>query len=81
MEIADSLRSSLLLIKVDGLRLRVSQPGLEQGRPKRDLDGLFRYRSTDYTLRVTDPDYEKDYKPQGNGHVYCRGGIPHGKLG
>ena len=70
--VANTFGYSLLFIRVDNLSLRVSQPGLEQGKAKRDLDGAFKYHGYNYTLRVTDPDYEKRYKKLGNG-VYAVG--------
>ena len=68
VEVANSLRNSLRLIKVDGLELVVSQPGMDFGNPRRSVQGRFEYGGTAYWLRVTDPTYERDYlqRPDGN---------------
>ncbi len=58
---AESLNSSLRLIRVDKLELSVSAPGAEYGNHKRSVQCRFQHNGTDYWLRVTDPDYERKY--------------------
>lgn len=67
LSLANSLESSLRLIRVDHLTLSVYVPGALFGNPKRRLQGRFRYEGTDYWLWVTDPSYEQTYlaKPDG----------------
>ena len=61
LSFANSLNSSLRLIRVDRLQLCVSKPGAGFGNARRRVQGRFRYNGTDYWLRVTDPDYERKY--------------------
>lgn len=65
---ANSLDSSLRLIKVDRLELIVFQPGRDFGDFRRRVQGRFTYSDKDYWLRVTDPVYERRYlrRPDGN---------------
>ncbi len=67
VSMANSLDSSLRLIKIDGLELFVSAPGADFGNFKRSVQGRFRYSGMDYWLRVTDPDCEREYLQQPNG--------------
>ena len=64
---ANSLHDSLRLIRVDRLELFVSAPGAVFGNFKRSVQGRFRYSGADYWLRITDPDYEREYSQQPNG--------------
>lgn len=66
--IAESLDSSLYLVRVSKLHLEVSQPGIAFGNPKRSVQGRFQFEGVDYWLRVTDPNYEREYlaKPDGS---------------
>ena len=65
---ANALDSSLRLIRVDRLKLVVSQPGRDFGDYKRRVQGCFRFNEADYWLWVTDPVYERRYlqRPDGN---------------
>ena len=65
--IADSLESSLYLIKASRMELDVSQPGLAFGNRKRSVQGRFQYNGTDYWLRVTDPRHDREYLRRPNG--------------
>ena len=65
---AYSLDNSLRLIRVNDLKLYVSQPGKDFGNNKRSVQGRFQYDGTDYWLRVTDPVYERQYLLQPNGN-------------
>ena len=65
--VANSLDSSLRLIKVDGLELSVFRTGEDFGNPKRRVQGRFQYRGVDYRLWVTDPTYERRYLQQPDG--------------
>jgi Dual OB-containing domain len=60
--------SSLRLIRVDSLTLRVFAPGLTFGNTKRRVQGQFRHDGAPYRLWVTDPAYEREFlsKPNGN---------------
>ena len=53
--------SSLKLIHVDKLRLRVYAPGAAFGDSKRRVQGQFRFGNNYYALRITDPDIERAY--------------------
>ena len=67
LSVAKSYDNSLRLIKVNGLKLFVFQPGKDFGNPKRRVQGGFRYRGTDYRLWVTDAEYERQYLQRNNG--------------
>ena len=64
---ANSLASSLRLIRVDQLELSVSQPGRDFGNYRRTVQGRFHYAGTEYWLRVTDPIYERRYLQRRDG--------------
>ena len=59
--------SSLKLIYVDKLRLRVFAPGEAFGNSERRVQGRFRFGGNDYALWVTDPDIETAYLKRENG--------------
>jgi len=65
-ETAKNLKSSLVLIHVKALRLRVFRPGADFGNSKVRVQGQFNHRGEDYWLWVTDP-VERDYKAKGEG--------------
>ena len=65
--IANSLDGSLYLIKASSVELRVWQPGLDFGNPKRRVQGRFSYGGVEYWLWVTDPTYERKYLRLPNG--------------
>jgi hypothetical protein len=59
--LANGLRSSLKLIRVEQLKLHVLQPGLRFGDPKRRVQAQFNFSGVDYALWVTDPLIERAY--------------------
>jgi hypothetical protein len=61
LEQAQTLRSSLKLIHVNDLQLRVFKPGEAFGNPKRRVQGHFSWDGTSYRLWVTDPIVERNY--------------------
>jgi hypothetical protein len=60
--LANRLRSSLRLIRVDSLMIEVSRPGEAFGNRKRRVQAQFEHAETSYWLWVTDPVYEHRYK-------------------
>jgi hypothetical protein len=66
-ETAKTLKSSLVLIHVKALQLRVFRPGLDYGNPKLRVQGQFEHRGERYWLWVTDPGVERTYKARGEG--------------
>jgi hypothetical protein len=64
---ADELPTSLVLICVPTLELKVFAPGANFGNPKRRVLAEFQYRGIPYALWVTDPTIERNYKAQGDG--------------
>ena len=71
-EIAAGLTSSLRLVRVPRLRLRVFSPGEAFGDPKRRVQARFDHAGSTYALWVTDPIYERRFLAQDNG-VYDLG--------
>jgi hypothetical protein len=61
LEQAQTLESSLKLIHVNDLHLRVFKPGEAFGNPKRRVQGRFSWNGTCYRLWVTDPAVERNY--------------------
>jgi hypothetical protein len=59
--------SSLCLIRVPGLALRVFAPGHAFGNFKRRVQGQFQFNGTSYWLWVTDPKVERDFLAKANG--------------
>jgi len=64
---AQTFRSSLQLIEVDDLALRVFAPGSAFGDLKRRVQGRFTFSSVQYALWVTDPAIERQYKAMEDG--------------
>ena len=66
-DLTSGVSSSLRLIRVDALELRVFAPGEAFGNPKRRVQGRFDHAGHYYALWVTDPVYERGYlsKPDG----------------
>ena len=60
--------SSLKLIQVDALRLHVYAPGEAFGNAKRRVQAHFHFGGSDYSLWVTDPNIERPYLAQEDGH-------------
>jgi hypothetical protein len=65
---AETLTTSLHLLKTDVVTLSVFAPGATFGDLKRKVYGRFRHAGAVYRLRVTDPVYERAYlaKPDGD---------------
>lgn len=69
-EIAERFTSSLRLVHVTKLKLRVSQPGLDFGNLRKRLQAGFSHAGDYYWLYVTDPRYEETYLARGNGEYH-----------
>ena len=59
--------SSLRLVHLDQLRLRVFAPGEAFGNSKRRVQAVFSHAGSDYRIWVTDPVYERTYLSKLNG--------------
>ena len=68
LELMGSVSSSLRLIHVGRLKLKVFSPGEAFGNSKRRVQGHFSHAGKYYALWVTDPGYEREYlaKPDGD---------------
>lgn len=64
---ASKLRTSLCLVRVDRLALKVFTPGEAFGDTKRRVQGRFKHDGEDYHLTVTDPIVERLYLPKADG--------------
>ena len=66
-ELMNTVSSSLRLVRVVSLRLRVFAPSEAFGNDKRRVQGHFTHCRIRYALWVTDPVYEREYlaKPDG----------------
>jgi hypothetical protein len=64
---AGGLTTSLRLVRVAQLTLRVFAPGETFGNTKRRVQGRFSHHGTQYALWVTDPRYERVYLAQADG--------------
>ena len=60
--------SSLKLIHVDAVRLRVFAPGEAFGNSKRRVQASFHFSGIEYALWVTDPNIERPYLAGEDGH-------------
>jgi hypothetical protein len=67
LEQADQLTSSLELISIDRLRLKVFKPGEAFGNSKRRVQGWFAFKGINYGLWVTDPTVEREYLARADG--------------
>ena len=67
LDAAQAVQSSLRLIRVKQLELRVFRPGEEFGDPKRRVQGRFVHAGARYWLWVTDPLYERRYLQRSDG--------------
>lgn len=65
---AAGVSSSLTLVQVSTLKLRVFAPGEAFGNAKRRVQGGFQYGGTHYRLWVTDPVIERRYLAQSDGY-------------
>jgi Dual OB-containing domain len=61
LALATGLTTSLRLIRVDELTLRVFKPGEAFGNNKRRVQGKFEHHGIEYRLWVTDPRYERAF--------------------
>lgn len=61
------LKSSLLLLHVTEVGLRVHAPGEAFDDPRRRVQARFEHADTKYALRVTDPIYERRFLAKPNG--------------
>jgi hypothetical protein len=66
-EQADTLRSSLVLLRAATVRLAVFAPGEAFGNSKRRVQASFLHGGSEYRLWVTDPVYERKYLALPNG--------------
>jgi len=70
------LKSSLMLIRVPGLRIKVSVESGFEGRPgRRRVRAVFRHSGHDYSIVVTDPEIEDQYYAKENGQYELRDAI------
>ena len=60
-ELMKGVSSSLRLIRVDALEVRVFAPGEAFGNSKRRVQGRFEHAGDHYALWITDPVYERSY--------------------
>lgn len=68
LAVADTLQGSLRFVYVESLTLSVFARGIAFGNPKRRVQGQFRHGRTTYRLRVTDPNYEREYLARADGN-------------
>lgn len=68
LHLAKNETSSLKLIHVDKLSLRVFAPGEAFGNSKRRVQGRFRFGYNYYALWITDPDIERAYLRREDGN-------------
>ena len=61
MELIGRVSSSLRLVRLERLRLRVFAPGEAFGNSKRRVQAVFSHAGSDYRIWVTDPVYERTY--------------------
>ncbi len=61
MELMGRVSSSLRLVHLERLRLRVFAPGEAFGNSKRRVQAVFSHAGSDYRIWVTDPVYERTY--------------------
>ena len=67
IEDAETLDSSLVLIRVLALQLRVFVPGAAFGEHKRHVQARFDHAGVTYRLRVTDPEVERRFLAEPDG--------------
>lgn len=68
VELAAQETSSLKLVFVRGLQLRVFAPGAAFGNSKRRVQARFTFAGCNYAFWVTDPPIERTYLAMDNGH-------------
>lgn len=64
---ANELKSSLTLVQVPEVHVKVFKPGADFGNPKRRVQAGFQLGGDDYRLWITDPIYEHRYLAQADG--------------
>jgi hypothetical protein len=69
---ADTLKSSLVLVRAAAVELRVFAPQEAFGNSKRRVQARFSHGGDEYRLWVTDPVYERRYLAHPNGHHQLR---------
>ncbi|GGL57852.1 dual OB domain-containing protein [Planomonospora parontospora] len=62
-----TLKDSLKLIRVGRLRLQVHTSGAAPDNTRRAVSARFMYAGSTYILRVTDPEYEREYLAKADG--------------
>jgi hypothetical protein len=67
LALATGLTTSLRLIRIDELTLRVFKPGEAFGNNKRRVQGKFEHHGIEYRLWVTDPRYERSFLLKADG--------------
>ena len=67
---AATVTSSLKLVRVDTMQLRVFKPGEAFGNPKRRVQARFRFAGNDYALWVPDPVIERAYLSREDGDYH-----------
>lgn len=64
---AATLRSSLMLVRVDTILLSVFSPGQAFSNPRRRIQARFSFDGNEYALWVTDPIVEREYLAREDG--------------
>jgi hypothetical protein len=67
VEVAATQKDSLFLIKPESLTISVQTEGAAFGNPRRRVRAMFKYKSGNYILAVTDPTIEREYLAKQNG--------------
>lgn len=73
--------SSLFLVQVQAVRLRVGRKASEYPDSKRAVRAAFRYRRVDYLMDVTDPGIEREFLSQPDGDYEIRNSYLYISLG
>ena len=68
LELTESLDSSLTLVHIDEVELRVFPPGETFGDTKRKVQARFDHAGVSYALWVTDPIHERRFLAEPNGN-------------
>jgi hypothetical protein len=67
LALTEPLKTSLLLVHVAEVGLRVHAPGEAFDNPRRRVQARFEHAGVQYALRVTDPIYERRFLAEPNG--------------
>ena len=73
IEVSGRVSSSLRLVAVEKIQLKVIAPGEAFGNSKRRVQGRFAHAGRTYALWVTDPVYERHYLAKLNGTYWIGG--------